>query len=111
MVRHAGATAALNFSSRSVSFTFADSTQIVMHPIFSVDLPLALLLLARFFIPLSRAADSPPATLKYGTWGFDLSGMDTKTKPGDDFFRYANGAWIDKTQIPSLSGVTFQVAI
>jgi predicted metalloendopeptidase len=34
-----------------------------------------------------------------------------ETKPGDDFFRYANGAWIDKTQIPSLSGVTFQVAI
>ncbi|HST29911.1 MAG TPA: M13 family metallopeptidase [Chthoniobacterales bacterium] len=26
--------------------------------------------------------------------------MDTKTKPGDDFFRYANGIWIDKTQIP-----------
>jgi len=26
--------------------------------------------------------------------------MDSKTKPGDDFFRYANGTWIDKTQIP-----------
>ncbi len=25
--------------------------------------------------------------------------MDQKNKPGDDFFRYANGAWIDKTQI------------
>jgi putative endopeptidase len=50
---------------------------------------------------LARAQDAPPAKLKYGTWGFDLSGMDPKTKPGDDFFRYANGAWIDKTQIPS----------
>ena len=29
-----------------------------------------------------------------------LAGADTKTKPGDDFFRYANGTWIDKTQIP-----------
>ena len=26
--------------------------------------------------------------------------MDTATTPGDDFFRYANGTWIDKTQIP-----------
>jgi putative endopeptidase len=24
----------------------------------------------------------------------------TKAKPGDDFFCYANGTWIDKTQIP-----------
>src|SRR5678816_746514 len=37
---------------------------------------------------------------QYGSWGFDLAGADTKTKPGDDFFRYANGTWIDKTQIP-----------
>src|SRR6201982_679122 len=53
-----------------------------------------------FSNPLTYAADAPPAKLKYGTWGFDLSGMDTKTKPGDDFFSYANGAWLDKTQIP-----------
>jgi putative endopeptidase len=46
------------------------------------------------------ADDAPPAKLKYGTWGFDLSGADTSTKPGDDFFRYANGTWMDKTQIP-----------
>src|SRR5213082_4302059 len=42
-----------------------------------------------------------PAKPQYGPWGFDLAGADTKTKPGDDFFRYANGTWIDKTQIPS----------
>jgi putative endopeptidase len=41
-----------------------------------------------------------PAKPQYGKWGFDLAGADTKTKPGDDFFRYANGAWLDKTQIP-----------
>src|SRR5213595_4152093 len=41
-----------------------------------------------------------PAKPQYGAWGFDLEGADTKTKPGDDFFRYANGTWIDKTQIP-----------
>lgn len=60
-----------------------------------------LLLIAFCFAPLAFSADSLETKLKYGTWGFDLSGMDSKTKPGDDFFRYANGAWIDKTQIPS----------
>src|SRR5438045_8546533 len=52
------------------------------------------------FPPLIRAADAPPPKLKYGTWGFDLSGADTSTKPGDNFFRYANGTWIDRTPIP-----------
>src|SRR5215472_6439799 len=38
---------------------------------------------------------------QYGAWGFDTAGADPATKPGDDFFRYANGTWIDKTQIPA----------
>lgn len=33
--------------------------------------------------------------------GIDLSLMDTKVKPGDDFFRFVNGAWFDKTEIPA----------
>ena len=41
------------------------------------------------------------ATPKYGTWGFDTSGMDTSIKPGDDFFGYANGKWAARTEIPS----------
>jgi putative endopeptidase len=36
---------------------------------------------------------------EYGRWGFDLTGMDSSTKPGDDFYRYANGAWYDRTRI------------
>ena len=39
--------------------------------------------------------------LDYGTWGFDIAGMDNATKPGDDFFRHANGAWLDKAVIPA----------
>ena len=46
-----------------------------------------------------HAQDLPP--LKYGAWGFDLAGMDKQTRPGDDFFRYANGAWLDRTPIPA----------
>ncbi|MDQ2660121.1 MAG: M13 family metallopeptidase, partial [Verrucomicrobiota bacterium] len=37
---------------------------------------------------------------QYGKWGFDLAGADLKAKPGDDFFRYANGAWLDRVKIP-----------
>jgi putative endopeptidase len=40
------------------------------------------------------------ASPKYGTWGFDVSGMDTSIRPGDDFFNYANGKWAARTQIP-----------
>jgi putative endopeptidase len=42
------------------------------------------------------AADKP----QFGTWGFDTAGADFHTRPGDDFFRYANGTWLDRTQIP-----------
>jgi putative endopeptidase len=35
-----------------------------------------------------------------GAWGLDLSAHDSAVKPGDDFYRYANGHWLDTTQIP-----------
>ena len=38
---------------------------------------------------------------RYGTWGFDLNGRDTSVNPGDNFMRYANGAALDRMQIPS----------
>ena len=43
------------------------------------------------------AADKPI----YGKWGFNTAGMDTTTQPGNDFFRYANGAWLDSHAIPA----------
>ena len=59
------------------------------------------LLLIALTSPLfGYAADAPSYRFKYGKWGFDLTAMDTKTKPGDNFFRYANGTWIDRIQIP-----------
>lgn len=57
-------------------------------------------LLAFFCAPLAHAGDAPSGKPQYGAWGFDSTGADSSTKPGDDFFRYANGTWIDKTQIP-----------
>ncbi|MGR4862638.1 M13 family metallopeptidase [Caulobacter sp. LARHSG274] len=38
---------------------------------------------------------------RYGTWGFDVSGMDRSVKPGDDFYKFANGTWDANTAIPS----------
>ncbi|WP_370191498.1 M13 family metallopeptidase [Qipengyuania sp.] len=37
---------------------------------------------------------------KIGDYGLDLTARDTSAKPGDDFERYASGAWIDRTEIP-----------
>lgn len=50
------------------------------------------------------AAANVPTSLespRYGTWGFDLTGMDVSVKPGDDFYKFANGAWDAKTEIPA----------
>jgi len=41
----------------------------------------------------------PSVAGEYRPWGFDRSGMDPSTKPGDDFYRYVNGAWYDRTVI------------
>lgn len=36
-----------------------------------------------------------------GTWGVDLSGRDMSVKPGDDFWRHANGTWDKTVEIPA----------
>ena len=46
-------------------------------------------------------ADPAAKGLRMGPWGFDMSGRDLATKPGDDFFQWANGAWSARTEIPS----------
>ncbi|MEN2402616.1 M13 family metallopeptidase [Flavobacterium sp. MC2016-06] len=33
--------------------------------------------------------------------GINVSNMNTKISPKDDFFRFVNGTWLDKTEIPS----------
>lgn len=38
---------------------------------------------------------------EWGDFGIDLSSMDTSVKPGDDFFRYVNGAWLDTFEMPA----------
>lgn len=53
---------------------------------------------AMVFLAAVNNADAAP---QYGAWGFDLSAMDLNVKPGDDFNRYASGAWLAQTTIPA----------
>ena len=38
---------------------------------------------------------------RYGTWGVATEDMDTKVKPGDGFFEFAEGTWLKKHPIPA----------
>jgi putative endopeptidase len=75
------------------------------HIRFSAAAVAAVALSANGILAQTRSADAGGgASLtspKYGSWGFDATGMDLSVKPGDDFFRYANGKWADRTEIPS----------
>jgi len=48
--------------------------------------------------PADVTVDNMP---DFGPDGLDRSTWDPDVKPGDDFFRYANGAWLDQFEIPS----------
>ena len=43
----------------------------------------------------------PKTEVKALISGIELANMDNRVRPQDDFYRYVNGAWLDKTEIPS----------
>jgi putative endopeptidase len=45
-------------------------------------------------------AGAAPQQARIGTFGLDLSARDLSVRPGDDFFRYANGHWLATHEIP-----------
>ncbi len=63
---------------------------------------------AAFLVAFSAAAQTAPAPAKSAVeaapaippWGYPLDALDRRVKPGDDFFRFANGSWLDRTVIP-----------
>tara|TARA_B110000858_G_scaffold89711_2_gene103745 strand:+ start:8780 stop:10888 length:2109 start_codon:yes stop_codon:yes gene_type:complete len=40
-------------------------------------------------------------TPELGNFGIDLSHQDPSTRPGDDFFRFTNGHWLDTYELPA----------
>jgi predicted metalloendopeptidase len=46
--------------------------------------------------PVAAAPASPYANAS----GIDRSGFDERVRPQDDFFRYVNGAWLERTEVP-----------
>ena len=51
------------------------------------------------------ATDSAASTVRSApplNSGIDFAGMDTTVRPQDDFFTYANGHWVETTEIPGV---------
>ncbi|MGC1450164.1 MAG: M13 family metallopeptidase [Candidatus Sulfotelmatobacter sp.] len=49
---------------------------------------------------ICAAATSAPAASAPEMHGIAIGNMDRSVKPGEDFYLYANGAWIKRTEIP-----------
>ncbi|UTW59789.1 M13 family metallopeptidase [Kordiimonas sp. SCSIO 12603] len=48
-----------------------------------------------------KATQVAAAKPELGTWGVDMTAQKTSVKPGDDFFQYANGTWLDTFELPA----------
>jgi len=53
------------------------------------------------YAPQSTPAATSAGHAQIGEWGVDLTSRDLSVKPGDDFYRYANGHWVDTHEIPA----------
>ncbi|BDE12919.1 MULTISPECIES: M13 family metallopeptidase [Mycobacterium] len=55
---------------------------------------------ALVFVGCSHKTEQPPKP-KVGSWGVDMTQMDTSVRPGNDFFAYAVGSWVKNAKIPA----------
>ena len=72
----------------------------------------AIVLVTSAVVLARQSTPAAPTSLRFGTWGVDLAGMDKSVNPGDDFDRYVNGTWSLKTEIPAdqpSAGVAYDV--
>jgi putative endopeptidase len=59
------------------------------------------MILSGLLLLTSARAEESLHSLRFGTWGFDISGENPAIKPGDDFFEFANGSWLARTPMPA----------
>ena len=50
---------------------------------------------------LTTACSEKPKTTQPLISGIDLAGMDNSVRPQDNYYRYANGKWLESTEIPA----------
>jgi putative endopeptidase len=51
--------------------------------------------------PDAQTIESPVrGTAEIAPWGFDLAGMKESVRPGNSFYQYANGTWLEENLIP-----------
>ena len=50
--------------------------------------------------PAPAPEAAAPAKAVLGEFGIDLANADSSVKPGDDFFKYANGTWLSTFKMP-----------
>jgi endothelin-converting enzyme/putative endopeptidase len=63
------------------------------------------MLAAVLLVACAKQAEKPapaatPAKPAFGTFGVDLAAMDKGVRPGEDFYKYVNGKWLETAQIP-----------
>ncbi|HEX4006064.1 MAG TPA: M13 family metallopeptidase [Acidobacteriaceae bacterium] len=63
--------------------------------------PLSLAVVLLLAAPLASAQDTAAATNPPAPHGIAVANMDPAVKPGDNFYLYANGGWIARTEIPA----------
>ncbi|MCZ6499306.1 MAG: hypothetical protein O6844_02295 [Gammaproteobacteria bacterium] len=59
-----------------------------------------LILCALILAACTQETDQPVVANKALTSGIEPANFDTTVRPQDDFYRYANGTWLENTQIP-----------
>ena len=59
---------------------------------------IALLVVATVAQPVFATA-TPEASPIVSTAGINLSDMDLSVDPAEDFYRFANGGWVDRAEI------------
>jgi len=66
-----------------------------------ISKPMVSIVVAAACLAVNASSAQGPEKPQYGAWGVDLTAMDPRVKPGDDFNSYASGAWLARTEIPS----------